>query len=97
MKCSLIFSQLLMSYQLTKHVSGVTVAMPGTDQFQFSDAVDKFSHLLSKLDGRKASGLNNISPKLLKIDHVYLAKPLANEFEFIYWHSSSCCSLSLEN
>ena len=52
--------------------------MPGTDQFHFSGVtVDEVSKLLSKLDGRKATGLDNISPKLLKIGHVHLAKPLA--------------------
>ena len=39
--------------------------------------MDEISKLLSKLDGRKATGLDNISPKLLKIGHVHLAKPLA--------------------
>ena len=52
--------------------------MPGTNQFHFSGVtVDEVSKLLSKLDGGKATGLDNISPKLLKIGHVHLAKPLA--------------------
>ena len=55
------------------------VAVPGTNQFQFSGVtVDEVSELLSKFDGRKATGLDNTSPiKLLKIGHVHLAKPLA--------------------
>ena len=48
--------------------------MPGTNQVHFSGVtVDEISKLLSKLDGRKATGLNNISPKLLKIGHVHFA------------------------
>ena len=39
------------------------VAVPGTNQFHFSGVtVDKISKLLSKLEGRKATGLDNISP-----------------------------------
>ena len=39
------------------------VAVPGTNQFHFSGVtVDEISKLLSKLDGRKATGLDNISP-----------------------------------
>ena len=55
------------------------VAVPGTNQFHFSGVtVDEVSELLSKFDGKKATGLDNISPiKLLKIGHVHLAKPLA--------------------
>ena len=54
------------------------VAVPGTNQVHFSGVtVDEISKLLSKLDGRKATGLDNISPKLLKIGHVHLAKPVA--------------------
>ena len=51
---------------------------PESRQFHFSIISEEVvSKLLRNLDGGKATGLDNISPKLLKVGYEHLAKPLA--------------------
>ena len=52
--------------------------VPGKNRFQFSRiTAEEVSNILGDLDGGKATGLDNISPRLLKIGHNHLARPLA--------------------
>ena len=51
---------------------------PESRQFHFSIISEEVvSKLLRNLDGGKATGLDNISPKFLKVGYEQLAKPLA--------------------